>query len=332
MRTLQTAQLAVSLLVSTAVFSSYILIKLNAPLGVDISVYKEAIDNGISEWSIYYLRESLSWRIIETLGILPFSNLNIRLIVLDFSVILLIAFILRRFKLSIAFLPLIIFTPTFVLLSNNVLRQYIALPFLLAFILSLSRGKITLSTLSGALAILAHNSSIFLIVIAVFSSKKYKANKNTALLLIATLIALIAISNQWPLISRYIERSAEAVDDSIAKNIGYILYYFTALAGIAFAFQRQKQSRHEDLFGMHFRHALGLLATSGLMAELLLLFLPVFMINRILISLTCILLILWTAHLRLLKLRTQAGSVVFIATFSAGALLLHDGAKSMLFP
>jgi len=146
----------------------------NALGGADLSNYKAYSQNGLSSWSFYELKEFVSWFIIKLSYSVSWSMgyENAIPFLVFISCITLSAIL--PFRYSVIMVLLLLMTSFGVLLSQNVLRQFIAAIFLynLYTLTFINKGKFLAQITWGSLAVLSHNSSLIIIFLFILSSQK----------------------------------------------------------------------------------------------------------------------------------------------------------------
>ena len=198
-------------------------LKANSDFGIDVERYGVILENGVGEWSFYYLKEFISWGILDLLSKLsPYFDISQQLIFLDLLVLLIVVvgcrgggFVAYRFILFYA-------SFAFILLSFNVLRQYLSLAFLVISLVSAVHGWRWRFAFSTILAVASHNGAVLLIpsLLLVFFREFQPTNRVLLAMAGASLIALLS-TNQT--VGRIFEAGSDALEEPFWKVLLYAL-------------------------------------------------------------------------------------------------------------
>ena len=316
-----------------------LIFKTHIPLGVDIEVYSSQMQGQMPKWTFYNGKEFISWSLLTLIGFITTISPNVQLIILDLMVIFLLYAILKRFALSTILLPVIFISPVLVLLSNNILRQYIALPFLLGFLLSATYWRLKASIFFGLLAFFAHNSSLILILIFIIGIAIWrKPIIGSVIALVFALLLLSIRENLYPILT-LLDRSTMLDDESIAKNIVYLAYFQLVVLGFMF-FGKFKISKISNALSIKYFnpkvtinliHIFPVLLICGFIAEMFLVIFPVIYVNRLIISLTAIALVVGLGMSKFISNKYSIQQFIYFISLSFIALVSHDGALKMLY-
>lgn len=211
----------VVLLCSALLFLLNALIKSQAPFGIDVERYGVVLQEGISDWSPYYLKEVLSWGVLDLISNLsPYLNLSGQLIFLDGVV--LVAIFAACFKSGfVAYrFPFFYVTFAFILLSFNVLRQYVALVFLVAALVASVNKWPKRFLLWIVLAIASHNGSV-LVAPALMLVFLRDIKSSYKILLTICAAASIVLMSTNEVVLRAFETSVDALEEPFWKVVLY---------------------------------------------------------------------------------------------------------------
>lgn len=149
----------------SVLFFLLIAVRYNWGDGVDVQNYKNLL-NSISV-DLYYLKEFVSWFIIYTASMISQEKIPLIALLLTLSVVVLLSS-----KISVLVVLLSVTSIAGVLLTNNILRQGIAIIFLIGSVLAIGTfNRIIL----GFLALFSHNS-IAIILVYLFMRRLVMAN------------------------------------------------------------------------------------------------------------------------------------------------------------
>ena len=141
-------------------FFSYMLI--NAHGGIDLLQYKNISTTNISAWNAYHFKEIFSWSLIKlSFQISTFLNLKHPCFILSLILLTIFKLSIKKMDTSSKLIPLAMLSPFTVLLSLNILRQYIATVMVTLTIIHLFKNNFKLATVFSIFAIFSHQSVMF---------------------------------------------------------------------------------------------------------------------------------------------------------------------------
>jgi len=214
-------------------------IKINSDFGIDVERYKIVLENGISEWSVYYLKEFVSWGVLDFLSkFSPYLDVSQQLILLDFLVLLLLIFGCRGGAFAGYRFILFYASFAFILLSFNVLRQYLSIAFLIIALVAAVHGWRWRFAISIILAIASHNGTVLLVpsLLLVFF-REFKPT--TRVLLAIAGICLMVLMSTNESVGRAFEAGSEALEEPFWK---VLLYAFLSVHMVVLF-----RMRHKDI-------------------------------------------------------------------------------------
>lgn len=198
-------------------------IKLHSDFGIDVERYSVILENGIPEWSAYYYKEFISWGILNFLAFLPGQlGVPVLLIFLDvgLAVLLIVACRESWFSSSRFFYFYVSFA--FVLLSFNVLRQYISVIFLVVAVVGAIGNKKKSFVFWALFAVLSHNGSVLSVFPLAFILIK---DKKPAVKIFAFLggVAILTLLSGSGVFERIFSSGDEVLDEPLWKVALYAL-------------------------------------------------------------------------------------------------------------
>lgn len=311
------------------IFMILAVVKIHAPLGIDIGRYIAITTTSVSDWGWYYLAEPVSWLILYgVFNAIGSLGAGYALLVLDLILFSLIIWLTPSNRIKKSMIPFMLLTPVGVMLSMNTLRQYISLVFVIISLCYFIEGKGKRSLFYQLLAVLSHNSAlVFLAAVAVY---KYGPKNNVIVFSLGVICCFaVAVASRLGYLDVLFAREV-ILNDPIEKTVGYVLYG-TIL--VAFLYVRHKlfRSQSPHFANKAFSYCIILYV---LAIAVTLLPLPVWMINRIWIGVGFVVLFflfgLSYGH-SYNRSRYQLGLfTMLLVALNLIALLNHGGAMSML--
>lgn len=139
-------------------------LKADAPFGVDVERYEVILREGVLEWSAYYLKEWVSWGALDLLSMLsPQLSVAQQLMALDLAVAGVVWLACRRAGFVGLRFTFFYVSFAYVLLSFNVLRQYLAFALLVGAVVAAVNEWPRRTLMFALLALFAHNGSVLLL-------------------------------------------------------------------------------------------------------------------------------------------------------------------------
>lgn len=320
-----------SLWIPIVVFMCVMIAKIFARGGIDLKTYQMIALTNPLEWGNYYLRNFISWiTIYVSFSMTEGKSIGLSLVVLDL-ILWGMFFIMTRkdTHLNRSLAPLAMFSVAGILLSYNILRQYIALMiFLILYMRLLNRNSVTTGLFSLA-ALLSHFSSIFLIAALYFSKIQFKSKSRyfiTMTLSIALYFSLIIIFRNS------IIGSFGVLDDHVIEFYAFLMLsvsmYF--LFHLKANFCMHKNTGFKKIIASKRFLSCLLIMIIGLFIAGL----PVWVLNRLLISFM-FLTIVFVFTFKRTRRSLQSQLVDYFATLSCFltsliSLIVHPGARNML--
>ena len=147
------------------IFLLNVYLKNVSSFGIDIERYSIILEQGVNDWSLYYLKEFLSWGVFDLLS--KFSEILTipsQLLVLDAMLLAVLIVGCAGSGFSAAKFVYFYASFAFILLSFNVLRQYIAVIFLAVAIVSAAHMWRSRFIFAAIMAVASHNGSLLLVL------------------------------------------------------------------------------------------------------------------------------------------------------------------------
>lgn len=285
------------------------------PGGIDIEVYESTSAILWGEGTAYYYKEFVSWGIIalafDVIG--KSSHIYALASISLFMWLCIIVFVKGASKNF--YLALVLISPFGVLLSLNVLRQYIAVLFFFIAVINIVDKRYFIALFMSLLSIFSHNS--FVIFVAILYSLYIFGPKLTVITAMAlSLIASVVMSSSSPINAEGDEKL------KLIMHFTYVLGIYVFIPFISYCCKWIKLDFGDYLFRLSLLSILMLLMLGA----------EVWQINRLLISLGFFLLLFIAYHI--LMREHYFGIRFFIITllifFNVLSLLQHGGAISML--
>lgn len=281
--------------------------------GVDLSVYEEGVVN-FTIFDIYYLKEIISW-ILIVLSKYLFGD--VRYIFIFYW--LLLFYILTSVGVSrnksLCVVAMVCLTPYYYLMSLNILRQLISAVFLSAsYFYYVSQKKIDFKFLFFiVLSFFSHNSVAFLILLYVIIYASFKVNlKYSILLLIVLIILIFELKTEINLYLIYLSTQEIAEEASDLKRYIYIVSQIPFVVGIS--------KYHKD----------NQIILIALVAVLINIPLPNWMIERLLITSGFVLFVTYVSFVKLRSIFEVIKYTVLCLNMLIFTIF-HSGVKVILF-
>lgn len=266
-----------------SVFLIFLLIigKLVAEGGVDTSVYKQIIYTSPLEWGLYYLVNLFSWSIIFTSFMLTANYpVGFSLALIDLIVWGIYFFFSKRdetFNTNLA--PLALFSAVGVLLTYNVLRQYIATIFFLVASIRFFQNRGVWIWHLIVLALFSHFSSAIFLVPLLLS--RYNFKKKIVRFMLFPVVYLVGMA----LFQKFTPSAlagVESIGDPTSELYAFVLFALSVFAlfhiklKLCAAGSQQPAKIHEASRFLFYSIAIILAVAAAN--------LPVWLVNRFLIS------------------------------------------------
>ena len=302
-----------------------ILLSLTSLGGVDLLVYKKAVSKPISEWGFYYYKEFFSWIIIKfSYYLSDLFYIKNPIFFNNLIVFCLVSFSLRKYKFKGVFVSLALISPVGVLLSHNVLRQYISCIFLFIFIINLCERNLIFSVFMGLASILSHNSSIFFVIL-LYSALLLNSRAGSVVFIIFSFMLLSLFSKIIGINPIFNEMTHDGlVVDGRIKYFSYV-----SLTIIMYIFKNITV----NLGGVNDSIVINLSRYYDLMIVVALGFFlmdpPYWVLSRLVISASFvnILCIIFIAHYK--KIDSFSFPIFYVVLMTSS--LIHPGVRSILF-
>ncbi|WP_225784956.1 EpsG family protein [Xenophilus sp. Marseille-Q4582] len=202
-------------------------VKASAPFGVDVERYDVILREGVLEWSAYYLKEWVSWGAMDLLSALsPHLDLAQQLMVLDLVVAAVVGLACRNAGFVGHRFAFFYVSFAFVLLSFNVLRQYVAFALLAGAAVAAVNERPRRTLLLALLALFAHNGSLLLLpaLLPVFLRRLRATYRVMGALLVLAAVVLLSLNDA---VLAAFETGADVLEEpfwKIALYAGLSLY------------------------------------------------------------------------------------------------------------
>lgn len=296
-----------------------------SPGGIDLKNYSNESSKGLFFWNLYQGKEFVSWFFIKiSYYISDLVNLDKPVLILNLLMFNLISINLRSHKFKGVLLSLALISPFGVLLSQNVLRQYISCVFLFLFIVKIVEKKYLLALLLSFATFFSHNSSIiylFPIFLSIVFNKK--------LIFLAMMVGV----SFTILLLKYFEfnfgiNNIEAAGEEFFSLLKFLVY-FSLMILVWFAkllFVRLEGAKL-NFFYYQVSEKIDILFFSVLIIAFF--ELPFWVVNRFLLTVS-FLIILYIVLLNNFS-RKNMVFYVFFYLFILATCFMHPGARSILF-
>jgi len=284
------------------------------PGGIDITTYESAADKVFEEWSVYYSKEIVSWGLIAlAFKVLEDYDYIYSLVSISLFMWLFLAVFMKDAR-SNFYLSLMLVSPFGVLLSLNILRQYIAVLLFFMAVVNLVDKKYYAALLLSILSILSHNTLILFVVIVY------------ALSILGPKLALVTVIAFSILVSQIV--SGGTINSEGSEVVKLISHFMYVLGVYAFIPTISYCCRWLNLeFGDH------VFKFSCLSIFILLIFgAEIWQVNRLLVTLGFFLLLYITYNVltRPHNFGVRFLIMCILISYNLLALFLHSGALTML--
>lgn len=283
----------------------------NIVAGVDFIRYSNIIEE--FSFSTYYLKNIVSWIIIYISRCLTDVNGGM-IIIISLIMNIIIIKTLKDKRYSKWILLFTLFSPIGVLLCTNVLRQYISSIFMfLAVISFLSKDSALKSLILVVFSILSHEIAIFFFGIFFIYLWIRDKNKLLSILIISLVIIVVLHLIEFPILE-------DIDDDGINK-----IYAYLAIT-IFYIFLMYNMKLFIKYYNDIITYILFVLIV--IIEFIYLTNIPAFMINRLLVSLSFLVLLF------LFYIKCEKNSCLIYKTFvifiNLVLIILHPGARLMM--
>lgn len=281
--------------------------------GVDVHVYKESVDRVLEGGAAYYYKEIVSWGIIAFNFKLFEGGAVYALASLTLLMWIIVGLFVKGVKTNI-YISLMLVSPFGVLLSLNVLRQYVAVLFFFVAFISLLDKKSYLAHVMAILTVLSHNS--FIVFIVVLYSLYYLGPKLSLIVVILFSFCISLVISSGPINSVGDERV------KLILHIMYVLGIYAFIPIVSYCCRWIDLEFGVKLFGLSLL-SIAILFSFG--AE-------IWQINRLLISLGFFLL-LYITHMMFIrphKYGIRLLIVLLLIFYNSFSLMHHSGAMAMI--
>ena len=308
-------------------------LKIDAPGGTDLAVYSQIKYYEPSEWQDYRNSNFVSWYILYLLFTFTSSwSIGYSLALLDialWSIFYLCAFRTREYNWRFAILTMFSFAG--VLLSYNILRQYISVVFLMCCAMQFLNRRNFTAVFFALLAALSHFSAIFFIAVFALSWITDRLNINRWLV-----TGVITVGSYTFFTYFAVDKLRNSSD--LGDPLFELLAYTIVCAGFVFYFVNKRLRLVEQL---HVSESYAGVIKNFMVRSFLIIgviFLtgaPIWLTNRLLLTLVflavCVTLSARNIESRrYMPLSPYRNILPFILLIPTA--LLHPGARSMLFP
>lgn len=292
--------------------------------GIDLVEYEKNSALGFKDWSWYYYKEFFSWFLIKfSYEVSWWLGLKQPVLVINAVLFLMYLFFTRNMGLQAKIVPLILIGPMSVLLSFNILRQYISVVLLCLALLNLLYGKGKVSTLLSCLAFFSHQS-IVLLVPLVFVCRFFSFYVASGVVFCGQLIVMLLSAVLG--LGLYSDQGYNYVGDisSAYKVVSHFIYVF-------FLFVMLQVGRLWRDYSLMKYDFIGKIVSVLMVFSISMLVFPWpdWIVNRLLINISFIYMFLLLSRERFVAKR-GGGFVFFLCVVNAVGLLFHGGAISML--
>ena len=305
--------------------------KLVADGGVDTNTYKQIIYSSPAEWGSYYLANLASWSIIFTsFKLTDTYPVGFALALIDLIVWGIYFFFSKRdksFNTNLA--PLALFSAVGVLLSYNVLRQYIAAVFILVASIRFFQNRGVWIWPFILLALISHFSSAIFLVALLLS--RYNFKKKIVRLILFPVVYLVGIA-LLPNFQLRALAGAESIGDPTSELYAFLFFAFTVFVlfhiklKLCAAGYQQPAKIHETSRFLFYSIAIILAVATTIP--------PVWLLNRLLISFifltsSFVFIIVPAANTERGRFCRQAVNFATLCV-SMATVLFHPGATQMI--
>ena len=316
----------------TSILFTYIIVLyvlISATGGIDIAVYKLNSGRDIQSWSGYEFKEIFSWLIIKfSFKVSSFFGLDTPFVILNFLLFLFFQYFLKGTKYKKILIVFALIGPFGVMLSLNVLRQYISLMFFFMAMINLYENNIRKSVVASFLAITSH-ASILPFVALLFSSYYFNVSIFYPIVFVVTVFPLSILSyiiqTQF---GYYLSSTSNVVDVSgyapllkviISELYLFVLFVLIKLKSIA--------KKRKSLFDINIEKLVNVLFIFSL--TLMVSPFQEWVINRLIISIGFIFILLIFFNKQKLEWQ-QIVVITSTVIINSIALYFHPGARGML--
>ena len=305
-------------------FIAYIMIK--AVGGVDLSVYRDNSYLPFNEWGPYFIIELLSWGVIKfCYKISDYIGLTQPILLLTIFLFILLWVFTIGLKVDVRYLPLMLMAPLSILLAFNILRQYVAIFILMLAILMLIHRRLFCFILLSVFALLSHNSIALVLMAVIFC---YWLSFKAAFFMLVMMQLLLLVLDRLLELNIYAsdgynDDGSVSTSIKVAFHFIYVLLLYVTF-NISYGIDRGKDAYFFKKLGM------GLLVFSTLT---IIFPWPFWVANRFLIYVAFLylaLLLVRCDHWQVDR-RRYNGLVMSIVFFNILAVLMHGGAKEMVY-
>jgi hypothetical protein len=325
---------SLSLKISGSSFFSWVLLTsaylvigtflVNSVGGIDLIDYKKNSALGVGEWGAYFYKEFFSWLLIKVaFDVSEVLGLKNPVLIINLILFLIYLFFTRSMGLQARLTPLVLIGPLSILLSFNVLRQYISIVLFCIAVLSLLKNNWKTSLALSFLAFFSHQSIIFLLPV-VYACRLINFYVTAIVIFSVQFFALLL--NATLGLNLYSDQGYSYTGDTplLYKVIAHFAYVFFLYAMLRVRYFFDKKSNLNNLFIEKLTNALMLFSV------LIIIFpWPEWIVNRLLINIAFIYLFLLLTREKMM-LNKKGLFVLFLCFANAGGVLLHSGALSML--
>lgn len=292
--------------------------------GIDLVEYEKNSGLGFKDWSWYFYKEFFSWFLIKfSYEVSWWLGLKQPALVINAVLFLMYLFFTKNMGLQAKIVPLILIGPMSVLLSFNILRQYISVVLLCLALLNLLGGNWKVSLFLSGLAFFSHQS-IILLVPLVYACRFFSFYVASGVVFCGQLIVLLL--NVVFGLGLYSDQGYNDAGDipSTYKVLFHFVYVF-------FLFLMLRGGRlWRDCTLMKYDFIGKIVSVLMVFSILMVVFpWPDWIVNRLLINISFIYMFLLLARERFVAKRC-GGFVFFLCVVNAIGVLFHGGAISML--
>lgn len=218
-------------------YATIVLYLLGSVGGVDLAVYEANSNLAFQEWSIYYYKEFFSWGMIKlAYGVSEKLGLSQPTLVINLFLFAIYSLFTRGMNLKAKLIPLILISPIAVLLSLNVLRQYISVLLLCLATLNLLNKNNLSACFLLFLSFFSHQS-VILLIFCIFASRFLSVG--SVAFLVLSMQFFIFILNSYGLGfysgEGYVETGEVSSAFKVLFYFCYLVVLFLALNSLGFS-------------------------------------------------------------------------------------------------
>lgn len=298
---------------------------ISSPGGIDLINYRNESEKGLLYWDFYQGKEFVSWFLIKlSYFIADLVNLEKPVLILNLFLFFFISITLKKHRFKGVFISLALISPFGILLSQNVLRQYISCVFLFLFLIKLIDRNYLAALFLSIATFFSHHSSVIYLFIVFLSFCFNKHLVHLGIVIGAFYVTLLLKYLEFDFGVNDIDSGASGVGD-LYKFYGYLILMIVVWVS-KFIFMRLERL-NRDIFYRKLSEKVDLLFFSALILAFF--ELPYWVLNRFFMTISFVI-ILFIVLLNSFRRRNMFLYLLFYL-FILASSFLHPGARSILF-